>query len=204
MYRNILNSIVTLMALAVLALLVSPPVMGQSKVVLPPKGLSQNQQTLTPATSRDPARLRSLLLAIHGFSRQGLEAATTDVPVLLRQFISDGGESITVRRQAIKALRFYPTQDNLGFIQARVGLAPVGLKRLYASTLGRYSGALQAGASATLSTLVNDGDAGVRHAAIGAVRLLGVNSETRKALDGRLKVEADASVRRALSAALGD
>ena len=176
--------------------------LAQEKVNLPPKPGSQS--SLTPARERNPATLRTALLAIHGFSRQSLDAATLDAPLLLRQIISDSTESVTLHRQAVKALRLYPSNENLEFIQARVGLAPVGLKRLYAATLGRYSGALQPKAAAVLRTLVGDPDSGVRHAAIGAVRLLGVDAESRKAFEGRLSVEPDPAVKRALSTALQD
>ena len=177
---------------------------AQPVLVKPLRPTQPSGQAMTPATVQDPARLRNLLLAIHGFSREALDSASADVPLLLRRFIEDEQETVTVQRQAIKALRLYPSQENLTFIQARVGSAPVTLKRLYATTLGRYSGALQQSAQSTLRTMVSDPDVGVRHAAIGAVRLLGVDETTRKTIGDRLRMEADASVRRAMKAALSD
>ena len=182
--------------------IIIPEAVAQNRVKLPPKQSSPT--SLVPAKEPHPARLRSALLSIHGFSRPALDAASADVPTLLRQFISDSNESVTIHRQAIKALRLYPSSKNLAFIQARVNLAPVGLKRLYAAALGRYTGTLQTGAAVLLRGLVGDPDAGVRHSAIDAVRLLGVDADSRNIFTERLQVEPDPAVKRALSTALQD
>ena len=178
------------------------PAMAQQKINIPPT--IGKSTALTPATTQNPARLRNLLQAIHGFSKDSLEAASTDVPVLLRGFISDPAETITVRRQAIKALRFYPDEENLVFIKSRVNQAPAGLKRLYTTSLGRFAGTLQTPAASVLTALVEDSDAGVRHAAIGAAQTLGLTAELRTSLVNRLAKETDGPVRRALSKALGN
>jgi len=178
------------------------PAMAQQKINIPPA--IGKSTALTPATTQNPARLRNLLQAIHGFSKASLEAASTDVPVLLRGFISDPAETVTVKRQAIKALRFYSDEENLVFIKSRVNQAPAGLKRLYTTSLGRFSGTLQTPAASVLAALVEDSDAGVRHAAIGAAQTLGLTAELRTSLVNRLAKEKDGPVRRALSKALGN
>ena len=155
-----------------------------------------------PATTRNSERLRTQLRGVHGFTRASLEAASTDVSAILRQFISDPGESVLVRRQAIKALRHYPSDGNFAFIRGNVNDAPEGLQRLYLHSLSGYTGARDAQIGAMLGRLLSSSAVGVRHAAVGLSGKLRLTASLRASLNSRLGLEQDPSVRSAIRRAL--
>jgi hypothetical protein len=157
---------------------------------------------LPPATVRDPAAVRTLLSAIHGFTREQLEAASTDVPAILHGFIDDAGEPMLVRRQAVKALAYYPNAANLAFIAGRVDGAPLGLKRLYLGSLAGFGAVDAAGVSAILERALGDANVTVRQAAVGTAARLAELPVVRSTLQSHAASEPDPALRRQIQQAL--
>ena len=163
---------------------------------------ASGQASPAQATTRNAARLRTQLMALHGFSRAGLEAASTDVAAILRGFISDSGESMLIRRQAIKALRIYPSDETFTLIRNNITGAPEGLQRLYLHSLAVYAGARDTQIGALVTPLLSSDSVGVRHAAAGLSRRLRLSGTFRASLQLRLAEEPDAGVRSAIEKAL--
>lgn len=163
---------------------------------------ASGQTSPAQATTRNPARLRTQLMALHGFSRAGLEAASTDVAAILRGFISDSGESMFIQRQAIKALRIYPSDENFALIRGNINGAPEGLQRLYLHGLADYAGERDEQIGTLVTPLLNSNAVGVRHAAAGLSRKLRLSGSLRASLQTRLADEPDAGVRSAIEKAL--
>lgn len=182
----------------------SAPAAGSSSTLATPQaGPAASAPAAPLASRRDPDAVRSVLKSVHGFSREALDAASTDVPDILQGFIDSAGEPLLVRRQAIKALALYPSDANLSFIEARVDAAPVGLRRLYLLSATAFGTARPAAVSAILERALGDDDVTVRGAAVaGAARLVHVSS-VRSALEGRLDSEPDPALRREIGKALG-
>ena len=149
---------------------------------------------LQQASIHDPARVRTMLQAVHGFSRAGLDAASTDVPRILTTFIDTVGETLLMRRQAVKALALYPTDENLVFIEDRIGAAPLGLKRLYVTSLGAFAGNRPGRVAVALKPLLEDGDITVRYAAAGVAGQHKDAPAIRALLENRLVKEKNASL----------
>lgn len=163
---------------------------------------ASGQTSPAQATTRNPARLRTQLMALHGFSRAGLEAASTDVADILRGFISDSGESMFIQRQAIKALRIYPSDENFALIRGNINGAPEGLQRLYLHGLADYAGEKDEQIGTLVTPLLNSNAVGVRHAAAGLSSKLRLSGSLRASLQNRLAEEPDAGVRSAIEKAL--
>lgn len=163
---------------------------------------SANASTEAPATTRNPQQVRTLLMFVHGFTRERLEAASTDVASILRGFIGDRDESMLVRRQAIKALRLFPTDGNFAFIRGNVADAPEGLQRLYLHSLRGFAGTRDEQIGAILEPLLDSNAVGVRHAAAGLSRKLVLSASLRARINSRLAREQDPGVRSALRKAL--
>lgn len=186
-------------ALAVAVLLTAGPAHAQMRrpeLVLGRKNLPAEESV--PATTVDRGRLRMQLSAIHGTSRAALDAASADVPRLLREFIADAGETLFVRRQAIKALALYPDGENLAFIQSRVALASVPLARLYLGALRSYAPTMADPVEAIASEQLAHPDATVRHAALGLAKSLPVTPRLRATLESRLQAEPEPALRKDL------
>ena len=168
-------------------------------------GTSQTAATtpaMVPATTRNPARVRTLLRAVHGFSRVGLEAVSTDVSAILRGFILDPDEIPLVRRQAVKALRLFPSNENFAFIKNELDSAPAGLQRVYLVSLRGFTESMDEEVAALLAPLLSSDDVGVRHAAVGLSGGLTLSTSLRTALNTRLAEEQEPSVRTAIQEAL--
>jgi hypothetical protein len=166
------------------------------ELVLGRKTLPAEESMLASTVDRD--RIRTYLSAVHGTTRAALDAASADVPRLLREFIVDPGEPLFVRRQAIKALELYPDGENLAFIQARVPLAEVPLARLYLVALRSYAPTMAATVEAIATEQLAHPDATVRHAALGLARSLPVTTRLRATLESRLQAEPEPALRKDL------
>lgn len=191
------------------ALLAAGMVLALTAMLLPDAGHAQmrlnrsriaagGQAAQAPATTRNPERVRTQMMAIHGFSRAGLEAASTDVSAILQGFISDPDEMPLVRRQAIKALRLFPTDDNFAFIKNELDSAPAGLQRVYLVSLRGFTESKADETAALLQPLLASGDVGVRHAAVGLAGKLALNGNLRAALGARLNDEREPGVQAAI------
>ena len=176
---------------------------AQNRISPPAPAGSSGSSAEAPATTRNPELLRTLLMAVHGFTREGLEAASTEVSTILRGFIADEDESMLVRRQAIKALRLFPSDGNFAFISGNVADAPEGLQRLYLLSLRGFAGRRDAQIGAILEPLLDSNAVGVRHAAAGLSRRLVLTASLRARINSRLTREQDPAVRSALRNALG-
>ena len=166
-------------------------------------GVGQRRATPPPATTQNPDRVRNLLLAIHGFSYNELQAASTDADAILRGFIDDPAESMTVRRQAVKGLRHYPSEENFAFIQTRLDGAPAGLKQLYILSLAGFGGTHHDEIVDMVGPLLADPDVGVRDATVVLCGRLNADARLRALLENRLPEESEAGVRKAINRVLG-
>ena len=190
------------LALAAILLVAAASAQAQMKpnrIKLP----GRQQATPAPATTRNPERVRNLMLAIHGFTYDGLQAASTDVPAILRGFIEDPPESVTVRRQAIKALRHYPSDENFAFIAGRLDGSPAGLKQLYILTLTGFDATHHNRIVDMVGPLLADPDVGTRHATLVLCGRLNADARLRALLEERLPEESEAGVRKAINRVLG-
>ncbi|MEE8555614.1 MAG: HEAT repeat domain-containing protein, partial [bacterium] len=140
-------------------------------------------------------RVRTLMLSIHGFTLAQLNAVSTDVPEILMTLADDGGELMLVRRQSIKGMRLYPTEPLLTFIEDRVDEAPLGLKRLYLSSLGGFAASDPARVTPLMEQALDDPDITVRYAALNLASQLGSTQEVQSILQTRLSVEPDGGLR---------
>jgi hypothetical protein len=156
-----------------------------------------------PASSYDPARLRQALLSIHGFSKEALEAATTNAPDVLMLLAADPEEEMAVRRQAVKALRFYPEDGVMSFIEQQAPSAPRGLKRLYLSSLGGFVTSHPERVSVMAAAALEDADRSIRLDALKVADRLGARPEVRAMLQSRLAREADPGLRLEIQRRLG-
>ena len=166
-------------------------------------GVGQAHAKPPPATTHNPEQVRSLLLAIHGFTYDGLQAASTDVSAILQGFIDDSKESALIRRQAIKALRLYPSNENFAFIQTRMEGAPIGLRRLYILSLAGFDATHHDRIVDMVGPLLADPDVGTRHATLVLCGRLNADARLRALLEERLPEESEAGVRRAINRVLG-
>jgi hypothetical protein len=155
-----------------------------------------------PATEYRPERVRDLLLAIHGFSREALLAASTDVPAILQGFVAEPSETMLVRRQAIKALALFPTSAGLAFIEQHVPAASPGFKSLYLSSLKAFAAAYPQRVEAIVTPLLADGDGTVRVAAVKLAGHLRGSLALEAALRERLVSEPSEAVRQAIQRVL--
>lgn len=147
------------------------------------------------ATTYDPERVRTLMLSIHGYTREALDAASTDVPEILMMLAGDGQEQLTVRRQAVKGLSLYPSDEVLTFIENRVPAAPPPLKRLYLNSLGRFGQSFPDRVGALAETYLNDPELTVRYSALKLASQLESSPRVRTMLQSRLTREPDAQLR---------
>ena len=195
--RPTLFSATALIPAAMLVLSLSPLLSAQTLGPALEKMKRVRQSAPAPlrqASSHDPARVRTLLQALHGFTRGSLDAASTDVPRILTTFIDSGAESMLMRRQAIKALALYPTDENLAFIETRIGAAPLGLRRLYVNSLGAFAETRPGRVAVALKPLLEDADITVRYAAAGVAGQHKDASAIRALLEDRLAKEKNASL----------
>ncbi len=183
------------MAAAILALVFAADAAVAQVRLNPARAPRTEQRELTPATSRNPAGVRNHLLAIHGFTRNGLETASAGVPEILRGFIADPGESLTVKRQAIKALGLYPTDENFSFIRAGLAGAPLGLQRLYVRALMGFAPTKSDKIGPLLEGLLASPEVSLRHAAVGLAAKLAPSPALEAILRKRMQVESDATLR---------
>lgn len=161
----------------------------------PGGGPGAGDEALGMAASYDPERVRTLMLSIHGFTLAQLNAVSTDVPEILMTLADDGGELMLVRRQSIKGMRLYPTEPLLTFIGDRVDQAPLGLKRLYLSSLGGFAASDPARVTPLMEQALDDPDITVRYAALNLASKLSSTQEVQSILQTRLSVEPDGGLR---------
>jgi hypothetical protein len=154
------------------------------------------------ATTPDPDRVRTLLRALHGFSRAALDTASADVAAILMRFIDDPAEAVLVKRQAIKALGLYPTDSVLAFIEARAPAAPNPYKPLFVGSLGAFAASQPVRVTAAVTPLLADPDVGVRAAAAHLANTLPPSPTLKAALQDRIAVEPSADLRAKLRSAL--
>ena len=156
-----------------------------------------------PSVTYNPERVRALLLSIHGYTREGLQAASTNADEILMMFAGHGQEEMVIRRQAIKGLRLFPSDGTLSFIEREVGGAPEGLKRLYLSSLGGFAPAYPDRVGTLAESALNDPLVNVRFSALKLTGELGQTPRVRSMLQSRLAAEPDARLRTAIEQRLG-
>ena len=170
---------------------------------LPPRaGGPAAAETLAPATVFAPERVRTQLRGFHGFTRARLDAVSTDVPSILRGWIADPDEPMLIRRQAIKALKLYPSAETFAFIRGRISTAPPVLQMLFLGSLQPHAAARPDEVGELVKTYLDGGDVVVRHAAVALAEQLDEAELRRGLLRKRLAVEPDPAVRRAINRAL--
>ena len=192
----------TVLATAAFMLVACSPAQAQLRLNSGP-AVGRGNAALPAATSYNLSRVRDLMLSIHGFSYNELEAASTNVPAILRGFITSPTELVTVRRQAIKALRHYPSEENFAFIQTRLDGAPIGLKHLYILSLAGFDATHHDRIVDMVGPLLTDPDVGVRDATVVLCGRLQAGDRLRALLENRLPEESEAGVRRAINRVLG-
>ena len=157
-----------------------------------------DRRPLEAATEYRPERVRTLLKSIHGFTLPALVATSTGVTEILTGFIDDVNEPMVVRRQAIKALKWFPTDAMLTFIEQRVYVAPAGLKHLYLQGLSGFAHLAPQRVEAVMAVAMEDADITVRYAALNLSRSLGPSTQAASVLRGRLDRELDSRLRKAI------
>ena len=155
-------------------------------------------EPLEAATEFRPERVRTLLKSIHGFTLPALVATSTGVTEILTGFIDDANEPMVVRRQAVKALKWFPTDAILTFIEERVYVAPAGLKHLYLQGLSGFAHLAPQRVEAVMAVAMEDADITVRYAALNLSRSLGPSTQAASVLRGRLDRELDSHLRKAI------
>ena len=120
------------------------------------------------------------------------------MPAILTAIIDDPKESMLIRRQAIKALALYPTDESFTFITARLEGAPLGLQRLYITSLAGFGHSRRQDILPLLEALLANRDATVRDAALGLAQHLAPGPALRGLLQARLAVEPEAGLRQAI------
>ena len=154
------------------------------------------------AVAHDPERLRTQLLSYHGFTREQLDAASTDVAQILMGWIDDPGESAFIRRQAVKALQLYRSDEVFGFISQRLPEAPPELQHLLLTDLKAYVPVHPQAVQELVLPLLDSPQVVVRQAAVEvAGQLIGSGTVVVR-LQERLAVERDSGVRKAIESKL--
>ncbi len=151
-----------------------------------------------PTSEYRPEQVRNHLLAYHGFTREQLDAASINVPQILMGWIDHPSQSVLIRRQAIKALNLYPTEETFAFIADRVVTAPPGYQVLYLGSLSAFTDSKAVELTALLEPLLHSEGVVVRHAAVGLAGRLQPSPLIEAMLEARLSSETDPSVRRAI------
>jgi len=155
------------------------------------------------ATQYRPDRVRAMMTSIHGYTREGLEGASSNVDEILMMLAADDQEQMLVRRQAIKGLRLYTTADVLSFIEQNSAAAPESLKRLYLSSAAGFAGAFPARVQALAEANLNDSEVNVRFSALKLSDALRATPQLTTMLQSRLALESDAGLRAAIQRRLG-
>ena len=172
-----------------------PVLLSGLLVLLAAQWLWPGPALAAPASSYDPARLRQVLLNIHGYDKLALEAASTNVSEILMSLAGDPNEAMVVRRQAIKGLRLYPEDGVMNFIEQEAPSAPRSLKRLYLSSLSGFAASHPARVSALVAASLEDADASVRMDAVRLSDQLGATPQVKSLLQSRFSREPDAGLR---------
>jgi len=167
---------------------------------VPPRG--PTTPALPPASQYAPERIRTALMAVHGFSREALDATSIQVPQILMGFVDDPSEALLVRRQAIKALKLYPSDAAFRFIQGHLAAAPQGLKVLLLESLAPYASTRTAELVPLLQAELQSPDVVVRHAAVSLAAKAGGQVQVRSLLSTHLASEPERTVRSAIETAL--
>jgi hypothetical protein len=180
-----------------------PVLLGAWLMFLAAQSLGFGPAQAAPASSYDPARLRQVLLNIHGYDKAALEAASTDVSEILMTLANDPEELMVVRRQAVKGLRLYPEDGVMNFIEQQAPSAPRTLKRLYLSSLNGFAATHPARVSALVAANLEDADVSVRLDAVRLSDRLGATPQVKSILQSRLSREPDAQLRVEIQRRLG-
>lgn len=149
-----------------------------------------------------PDRVRALMSSIHGYTREGLEAASTNVNEIMMMLAADDQEQVFIRRQAIKGLRLYPTDEVLTFIEQKSVSAPANLKRLYLSSAAGFVQAFPDRVATLAETHLSDESVNVRYSALKLSGALQASARVRTMLQNRLALEPDQKLRSAIQAKL--
>ncbi|MBI3993775.1 MAG: hypothetical protein HY342_10910 [Candidatus Lambdaproteobacteria bacterium] len=157
-----------------------------------------------PLNAEDLQRLRTLLLSVDGFDRRELDALGGDVAGALKSLAADQGGDALLRRQAIKALGLYPTDDTFAFLSARLDTPEPQEKRLVLTVLGAFGARKPEQVRQLVQTHLADPNLSVRYAALGLSSHLPRTPETWNLLRARLPQEQDAALRRAIERRLPD
>ena len=160
-------------------------------------------QPVARATTYDPERVRALMMSIHGYTREGLEGASTNVPEILMTLAGDGREETVVRRQSVKGLSLYPTEEVLTFIEKELVSAPLHLKRLYLNSLGGFAQGFPDRVSTVAETYLNDPELVLRYSALKLTGRVGQTPRVRTMLETRLTHEPDLKLRKEIEKRLG-
>ena len=190
-----------ILALFIVTLLGGSPAWAQPFAVgetIPKKQPREGPVPLAPTTEYHPDRVYIHLLAIHGFTRQQLDAASINVPQILMGWIDDPAQSVLIRRQAIKALKLYPTDDTFAFIADRATAAPSGFLVLYLGSLSGFTDSNSVEISALLEPLLDNENVVVRHATVELAGRLKPSAVIESMLQARMAAETDPSLRRAI------
>jgi len=199
--RNRAGTIALALAIALLAGL--HPLPGHAQT-LRPGGLPAKSRPAPPppSSSYAPERVRTALMAIHGFTREELDGTSSQVPQILMDFVDNPKEAMLVQRQAIKALKLYPSDSAFLFLQRHLAGAPQGLAVLLLQSLSPYAATRSAELVPVLQTQLQSPDVVVRHAAVSLAAHAGGVVSVRGLLSTHLASEPDRSVRSAIETAL--
>lgn len=193
---------------ALFAVLVFTATLSQGQFLSPqPPGAVVGSQAHQPpqvlASEFRPNKIREQLLSYHGVSKEQLDAVSTNAATILTGFIRDTNEKIIVQRQAIKALKFYPTDEVFEFIKVHMQSAAPPMQQLYLIGLKVYAASKPTEVTELVRAMLQSQNEVTRHA---TVSLLGSTARhtplARQALESSLQTEEHTSVRNAIEAAL--
>ena len=146
---------------------------------------------LEVATERNSNRVRELLAAFHGSSRAQFDAISTHVPEILMEFIAGEETPVFIKRNAIKALRFYPTEKTFQFTQRNIDSSPVNLQKLYLLNLRAFSQDKPEAVIHLIAPHMESSEVVVRHIAVSVLSSMKPHPAAQTLLRQRLEVEGD-------------
>ena len=158
----------------------------------------------SPMSDESVQRLRTLLQSLHGFERKDLDALGGDVAAALKGLVAAGSAEPLLRRQAVKALALYPTDDTFAFLITRLDTPEPREKRLVLTVLGAFASRKPQQVRQIVQLHLADPNITVRYAALGLSSHLPRTAETWNLLRARLPQEQDAGLRRAIENGLPD
>ena len=167
-----------------------------NSAALDPKAEEAAPPQLPTATERRPDRIKDLLSAYHGFSREQMDAVSTDVPQILMELIRDSKTSIPLQRNAVKALRFYPTEDVFQFVSTRLEGSPANFQKLYLLNLREFSQGRPESVLSLVAPHTESSEIVIRHIAISVLSSMSPHPGAQTLLRQRLEREDDLGLKR--------